>query len=224
MKLIHPERIRRREHTARNKQLDVVRSMMKRLANATPHLVHTVDCRGQRSRIGTRARACLAWRTHVAVAPGLGQRLAANEQARTLNQSIVNGAGETDVAASCIPHCGKSLLQHALQVQARELRHVGRRHAVEARDVEARTIAMEMGIDHAGHECAISQIDQLIVGPHVYLPVHANNPARLYSYGYVRNPLLGSPVKYLSIGKQNPFAHASHSRSLQVQTERRMRD
>ena len=143
---------------------------------ARRHLRHAVGDaaeRGARMAAGA-ARNAGGARAEIAVAAGLAQRPAGDEQPRPGDEALLHRLGEPEIGAAGVAHRGEAARQHALQDVARLVGDEGDRHARQPREIDLDRDRMDMRVDQPGHQRAAGKIDGFCIpaakGPVLKLP------------------------------------------------------
>ena len=148
----------RRGNTAGNHQLQMRGTLADLLAASLPYRINTVADEAETRAAQTRIERHLARPANVAVAAGLRQRVSAEQQARTGDQSLLDGGGQTVIGAAGIAHRGEAAHQHVPQDPRGADRDIGRRHARERGEVGGDRSDMHMGVAQAGHQHPALQV------------------------------------------------------------------
>ena len=133
------------------------------LARGTPHLGDTVGD-GREAPRPDAARADHGFglvAPEVAVASGLGERVAGVEQLRTGDETRADRPRQSIVGACRVANCREPSLQLRFQVPAGVLREQGFGHALDRAEIGARGRSIRVGINEAGHQRAALLIDDL---------------------------------------------------------------
>ena len=163
--LIHPERVRRREHAARDHHLDLVRALAKLLPRRLADRIDPVRNLGDGPVVGsagTGLEAGLA--AHVAVAAGLAQPSAREEDPGARDQALLHRKREAKVGAACVPHRGEAPPERPFETVPRVLVEQRRRHVFDIGDVEIDEKGVEVGVDQARHQRAPAAGHALRIG------------------------------------------------------------
>ena len=100
-------------------------------------------------------------RPQVAVAAGLGERLAAVIEPWSADQPALDGHRKTDVAAAGVAHGRKTALERSLQMLEGVSDEQRLRHAIEPLQVERGRIGVEMQVDETGHQESPAAVEAL---------------------------------------------------------------
>jgi hypothetical protein len=150
--------IGRRDAAVRH-DLDELRAGLDLLARRLAHPVDSVHEARDRADAGEKNLPVVRPRAAVAVPAGLAQRLAANDEARPVDQPLVEGSHEAVISAAEIAHGGEAAHQNrphdARGAQRRQRRRL---HGVGGEIDEARH-HVHVTVDHAGHQRLAREID-----------------------------------------------------------------
>jgi hypothetical protein len=134
--LIHPDRIRRRQHAAGHEKLDVICALSELVADPLAHGVRTIDDGAQCARVPAAAQLNGFSGTHVAVASGLRQRLTRDQQTRAVDHAFCGGSHQPDVRAAGVAHRRETAAQRCFEMLAGAEGAMRRMHAIDRADVE----------------------------------------------------------------------------------------
>ena len=195
--LVHPERVGRREHAARDHHLDLVGALAQMLAHRLADGIDPVGHLRDRPVVGGAAAGLEAGLlAHVAVAAGLAQRLAREEDPGARDQAALHRHGEAEVGAAGVAHRGEAPPERALQAVPRLLVEQRRRNVLDRGHVDLDEERVEVGVDQPRHEraaaagdaCRLSRRADRAVGD---LP----DPAVFHHHGRVLARLRRDPVE-----------------------------
>ena len=169
------DRIGRRSDAAGRHDLDLVGAHLQLLAHRPAHVIDAVGNARQRADAHAAGARCVAGEVvragaHVAVAAGLAERAAGDEQPRTVGQTGLDRLLQRMAGAAGVAHGGEAAPQHAAQQQRRAQRHQHVRHVHLLRQIELDGDRMHMQVDQAGHQRLALEIDGA-VGLHLERPV-----------------------------------------------------
>ena len=156
-----------RGDAAAEHELDVVRAAADLLARGAAHLGHAVaDPAAHGHGVGRLERHAPAGAL-VGVAAGLGERLAAEDEARPGEQPLLDGLGEAPIGAADVAHGGEAALEHPAQDAGGVGGDVVGRPLGLRREVGRGGGDVDVAVDQAGHQRAAADVDRSgIAGAH----------------------------------------------------------
>jgi hypothetical protein len=155
-KLIHPDRIGRRNDASRDEDLDLVRAAPEFFARREPNGVGAVDNLRKPEAL---AAARVVAGSHVPVSTGLRERFAAEEDARPNDQAFVDRASEAGIGARGVANRRKAAQQRGFEQRPRSVRPQYRVRGVDLADRTARGVGVKVRVDQAGHHGSAADVD-----------------------------------------------------------------
>jgi len=157
------DRVRGRSDAPVGHDLDEVGARLDLLAGGTAHLRDAVANAPERAEpppeIARLARVEAA--AQIAMSAGLGECLAADEEARARNRAFLQRQLEAEVGAGDVAHAGEAAHQHIAQdhARARGDEGVGKQRVL--RQVDQRRHHVDVTIDQARHHDLAGKIDRI---------------------------------------------------------------
>ena len=197
--LIHPERVRRREHAARDHHLDLVRALAKLLPRRLADRIDPVRNLGDGPMVGSAGTGSKrVWLRMSPWPPVLAQPSAREEDPGARDQALLHPqARRPRSGAACVPHRGEAPPERPFETVPRVLveqatpaclRYLG--------DVEIDEKGVEVGIDQARHQRAPAAGHALRIGRRPDRAVgDVLDAAVLDHHGRVLARLGGDPVE-----------------------------
>ena len=139
-----------------------MRSGAEALTHGTPEIVDTVD---DLAEVATATTAQIEPAgAGIAVPTRLGERTSGEQVAGTVDQRLVDGPGEAEIAAGDVANGCEAAAQRPLESLRCHGGDVARGRGLDLEHVEADPVGMEVGVDQPGDDEPAAGIDDVGVG------------------------------------------------------------
>ena len=141
--------------------------------------------------------------TEVAVPAGHRQKSPGVEKARTADEAVGEGLGQSVIPAADIAHGGEAAVERVPQHARRVGRSVRLAMGLDLLHADVRTVGMHVRIDQAGHQCPAADVDDARPGRSYGAIRHFADRAVFDQKVHARGAVGVHPVEHTGVAEKN---------------------